>query len=69
MFFPLYTGAAPPIYVPTTSSNLMALRNIRVEEAFPAKGLTMKEVVDQPDWFLFNTNLDPKYTMFSSRNR
>ena len=61
-FFLLYTRVAPPIYVPATSFKLMTLRNIRVEEAFPAKGasLTMKQVVKQPDRFLFNTNFNPK---------
>ena len=95
MFFPLYTGVAPPIYVPTTSFKLMTLRNIRVEEALLSKdaSVTMKQIshpvqsrkvkrkktlkcnyalyeaVDQPSWSLFNTNMNAKYTMFSSRNR
>ena len=37
-FFLLYTGVAPPIYVPTTSFKLIMLRNIRVDEAFLSKG-------------------------------
>ena len=45
MFFPLYTGVAPPIYVTTTSFKLMALRNIMVEEAllFRSASVTMKQ--------------------------
>ena len=37
MFFPLYTGVAAPIYVPTTSFKLMAIWNLRVEEALLSK--------------------------------
>ena len=45
MFFPLYTRVAPPIHVPTTSFKLIALQNIREEEALLSKGasVTMKE--------------------------
>ena len=45
-------------------------RNLSVEEALPSKGasLTLKQVVKQLDWFLFNTNFNPKYTMFSLQN-
>ena len=44
MFFPLYTGEALPTYVPTKSFKLMALRNIRVDEALLSEGasVTMK---------------------------
>ena len=41
MFFPLYTGVAPPIYVPTTSFKLMALRNIMLEEVLLSKGASV----------------------------
>ena len=46
MFFPLYTGVALPKYVPTTSFELMALRNISVEEALLSKGasVTVKQL-------------------------
>ena len=37
MFFPLYTGVALPIYVPTASFKLIALRNIVVENDLLAK--------------------------------
>ena len=45
MCFPLYTGVAPPIYVPTTSFKLMVLQNIMVEEASLSKSVsvTMKQ--------------------------
>ena len=71
MFFPLSTEVALPIFVPTTSFKLMPLRNIKVEEALASKGgasVTLKQVVNQPDWFLFNTNFNAKYTIFSLRN-
>ena len=71
MFFPLYTEVALPIFVPTTSFKLMPLWNIRVEEALPSNGgasVTLKQVVNQPDWFLFNTNFNAKYAIFSLRN-
>ena len=44
MFFPLYTGEALPTYVPTKSFKLMALQNIRVDEALLSEGasVTMK---------------------------
>ena len=41
MFFPLYTGVALLIYVPSTSFKLMALWNIRVEEALLSKGASV----------------------------
>ena len=40
MFFPLYTGVALLIYVPSTSFKLMALWNIRVE-ALLSKGASV----------------------------
>ena len=43
VFFKLYTTVAPPIYVPTPSFKLMALRNIMVEEALLSKIVTMKQ--------------------------
>ena len=45
MFFPLYTGVAPPIYVPPTSFKLMALQSIMVEEALLSRSasVTMKQ--------------------------
>ena len=42
MFFPLYTVVALPIYVPSIRFKLMALLNIRVEEALPFKGASVK---------------------------
>ena len=42
-FFKLYTTVAPPIYVPTPSFKLMALRNIMVEETLLSKIVTMKQ--------------------------
>ena len=42
MFFPLYTVVALPIYVPSIRFKLMALLNIRVEEALPSKGASVK---------------------------
>ena len=39
MFFPLYTGVAPPLYVPTASLKLMALQIIRSKEAFLSKSV------------------------------
>ena len=46
-FFPLQTGVAPHIYVPTTSFKLMALRNIKVEKALLSKvaSVTMKQML------------------------
>ena len=38
MLFPLYITVSPPIYVATTIFNLMALRNIRVDEALLSIG-------------------------------
>ena len=45
VLFPLYTGVAPPIYVPTTNFKLMTLQNIRIKEALLSKGasVTMKQ--------------------------
>ena len=45
LFFPLYTGVALPIYVPTTSFKLMVLQSIMVEEALLSKSVsvTMKQ--------------------------
>ena len=41
MFFPLYTGVVPPIYVPTTSFKLTALWNIMVEAALLSKSASV----------------------------
>ena len=43
----MYTGVAPHIYVPTTSFELMALRNIKVEKALLSKvaSVTMKQML------------------------
>ena len=45
MFFPLYNGVALPMYIPTISFKLMALRNIKVEEALLSKvaSVTIKQ--------------------------
>ena len=45
VFFSLYTGVAPPIYVPTTGFKLMVLCNIMVEKALLSKNasVTMKQ--------------------------
>ena len=45
IFFPLYNGVAPPVYVPTASFKLMSLRNIMVGEALLSKSasVTMKQ--------------------------
>ena len=50
---------------------LIALQNIRVKQALLSKGasVTMKQVIDQLDWFLLNANFNAKYTMFSLQNR
>ena len=49
VFFPLYTGLALPIYVPTTSLKLMAFCIIMIEETLLSKSasVTMKQTSHQ----------------------
>ena len=53
MLFPLYTGVIPSIYVPTTGFKLMALRNIRLEEAMLSRGPVLQ-------WNKHPTQFNPK---------
>ena len=41
MFFSLYTGVGLPVYAPTTSLKLIALRKVRVEKALLSKGFNI----------------------------
>ena len=41
MFSPLYTGVAPPGYIPPMSFKLMALQNIMLEKALLSKSASV----------------------------